>query len=129
MDFIASAAAPAVAKKPDSNRFQALTVADLITNATHTQKHLDWRRSRRVVSKMFFVVFVIWQVRRICKISGPQALCSFWTEFAALTKYIAAPSASDSSSKSPKSGSGGIGALDQIKTGGKGRIIEAVGSG
>ena len=52
-------------------------------------------------------------------------------DFPPLTKYIAEASASagDSSSKSAKLGSGGIGAPDQIKTGGKGRMIEAVGSG
>ena len=37
LDFISRAAAPVVAKKHDSNRFRALTVADLITNAAHTE--------------------------------------------------------------------------------------------
>ena len=49
-------------------------------------------------------------------------------EFPALTKYIAAASASVSDS-STKSGSGGKEALDQNKTVGTERIIEAVRSG
>jgi hypothetical protein len=47
LDFISRAAAPVVAKKPDSNRFRALTVADLSTNAT--QNHFRRRRSRRKI--------------------------------------------------------------------------------
>ena len=38
LDFIARAAAPATAKKPDANRFRVLTMADLITNATHKEE-------------------------------------------------------------------------------------------
>ena len=38
LDFIACAAASAAVKKPDANRFLALTAADLSTNATHEEE-------------------------------------------------------------------------------------------
>ena len=41
MDFIARAAGPAAAPKAGGKRFRALTVADLITNATHTHTHKE----------------------------------------------------------------------------------------
>ena len=65
LDSIARAAAPAVVKKPDNNRFRALTVADLITNATYTE---TFKEEESVDDcKPVFVLFARrWPTRRIC---------------------------------------------------------------